>query len=114
MPTPVSLRIAVIDDEAVIGVSCRRALGAAGHEVEYFNDPAAGLNAALTGHFDVILLDLMMPGMSAAGDSAADQGGRRSLGSHHHHRPCHGRIGRRGHEGTGPTTTSPSPFRPPS
>ena len=63
-PNSVSLRIAVIDDEAVIGVSCRRALGAAGHEVEYFNDPGAGLNSALTGQFDVILLDLMMPGVS--------------------------------------------------
>jgi DNA-binding NtrC family response regulator len=62
--SPVSLRIAVIDDEAVIGVSCRRALGAAGHEVEYFNDPGAGLNSALAGRFDVILLDLMMPGVS--------------------------------------------------
>ncbi len=62
--TTVSLRIAVIDDEAVIGVSCRRVLGAAGHKVEYFNDPAAGLTAVLTGQFDVILLDLMMPGMS--------------------------------------------------
>ncbi len=63
-PNSVSLRIAVIDDEAVIGVSCRRALGAAGHEVEYFSDPEAGLSSALTGQFDVILLDLMMPGVS--------------------------------------------------
>src|SRR5271167_1390393 len=62
--SPVSLRIAVIDDEAVIGVSCRRVLGAAGHEVEYFSDPGAGLNSVLTGQFDVILLDLMMPGVS--------------------------------------------------
>jgi len=58
------LRIAVIDDEAVIGVSCRRVLTAAGHQVEYFSDPGAGLNSVLTGQFDVILLDLMMPGVS--------------------------------------------------
>ena len=63
-PPPVSLRVAVIDDEPVIGVSCRRALGAAGHEVEYFSDPAAGLQAVLAAEFDVILLDLMMPGVS--------------------------------------------------
>ena len=74
----VSLRIAVIDDEAVIGVSCRRALGAAGHEVEYFNDPQAGLESVLTGQFDVMLLDLMMPGVSGLGYSAADQGRRES------------------------------------
>lgn len=58
------LRVAVIDDEAVIGVSCRRALGAAGHEVEYFGDPHAGLNSVLKDQFDVLLLDLMMPGVS--------------------------------------------------
>jgi DNA-binding NtrC family response regulator len=60
----VKLRVAVIDDEAVIGTSCRRALGAAGHEVEYFNEPHVGLNAVLAGNFDVVLLDLMMPGVS--------------------------------------------------
>ena len=39
-------------------------LGAAGHEVEYFNDPNAGLSAVLAGQFDVVLLDLMMPVVS--------------------------------------------------
>ncbi len=63
-PDSVSLRVAVIDDEAVIGASCRRALGAAGHDVQYFNDPGVGLASVLTGQFDVVLLDLMMPGVS--------------------------------------------------
>jgi DNA-binding NtrC family response regulator len=62
--TSVKLRIAVIDDEAVIGISCRRALGGAGHEVDCFGEPGAGLNAALNAQYDVILLDLMMPGVS--------------------------------------------------
>ena len=30
---------------------------------EYFQDPQAGLQAALSGDWDVILVDLMMPGI---------------------------------------------------
>jgi DNA-binding NtrC family response regulator len=61
-PTP-PLKILVIDDEAVIGLSAQRTLKAEGHEVEYFPDPQAGTQAALSGEFDVLLLDLMMPGV---------------------------------------------------
>ena len=60
----VALRILVIDDESVIGLSCQRTLGAEGHEVQYFQDPQAGLQAALSGDWDVVLVDLMMPGIS--------------------------------------------------
>ena len=56
-----ALRILVIDDELVIGKSCQRILGAEGHEVEYFQDSQAGLQAALSGDWDVVLVDLMMP-----------------------------------------------------
>jgi DNA-binding NtrC family response regulator len=35
-----------------------------GHEVQCFEDPHAGMTAALDGDFDVIFLDLMMPGLS--------------------------------------------------
>jgi DNA-binding NtrC family response regulator len=61
--SPAPHRILVIDDEAVIGLSCKRVLGAEGHDVTAYEDPAAGLQAALSGDFDVILLDLMMPGL---------------------------------------------------
>ena len=54
-------RILVIDDEAVVGLSCRRALAPDGHEVTTYQDPQMGLQAALSGDFDVILLDLVMP-----------------------------------------------------
>jgi DNA-binding NtrC family response regulator len=60
----ISLRILVIDDEAVIGTSCQRILLGEGHEVEYFQDPHAGLQAALSGEWDVVLVDLMMPGIT--------------------------------------------------
>ena len=56
-------RILVIDDEVVIGTSCKRALSPDGHEVTVHQDPQAGLQAALSGDFDVILLDLVMPGL---------------------------------------------------
>ncbi len=54
-------RILVIDDEAVIGLSCKRTLSPDGHDVQYFENSRAGLDRALSGDFDVILLDLMMP-----------------------------------------------------
>ena len=57
-------RVLVIDDEALIGLSCRRSLGPAGYEVQTYEDPQAGLEAALSDDFDVILVDLMMPGIS--------------------------------------------------
>jgi DNA-binding NtrC family response regulator len=60
-PSTVGQRILVIDDEAVVGASCRRALSADGHEVEAYEDPKAGLRAALSGDYDVLLLDLIMP-----------------------------------------------------
>jgi len=63
-PTALQLRILVIDDEAALAMSCQRALSADGHDVQCFEDPQAGLQEALSGEFDIILLDLMMPGIS--------------------------------------------------
>jgi DNA-binding NtrC family response regulator len=60
----VQQRILVIDDEPVVGLSFKRILTPDGHEVEVFQDPQAGLRAALSGSFDVIFTDLMMPGMT--------------------------------------------------
>lgn len=57
------LRILVIDDEAAIGLGCQRILEAEGHEVRCFSVPEAGLQTALSGDFDIILLDLLMPGL---------------------------------------------------
>jgi DNA-binding NtrC family response regulator len=57
-------RVLVIDDEAVIGMGIKRILTPDGHEVQCLEDPHAGMTAALDGDFDVIFLDLMMPGLS--------------------------------------------------
>jgi len=57
------LRILVVDDDPAVGASCRRILAAEGHEVVVFENPVAGFQAALNGQYDVILLDLVMPGL---------------------------------------------------
>ena len=55
-------RILVVDDEKVIGIAFRRVFSPEGHEVDAHEDPHEGLQAALTGNYDVIFLDWMMPG----------------------------------------------------
>ncbi|MBI1387141.1 MAG: response regulator [bacterium] len=55
------IRALVIDDEAVIGLSCRRILSASGCEVETRSNPHEGQREALTGRYDLILLDVRMP-----------------------------------------------------
>ena len=60
-PGEAALRILVIDNEEAIGLGCQRILEPEGHEVRRFSMPAAGLQAALSGEFDIVLLDLMMP-----------------------------------------------------
>jgi DNA-binding NtrC family response regulator len=62
--TPTGPNVLVIDDEAVIGMSVRRCLEPEGYRVVCHEQPTAGLQAALTDEYDVILLDLMMPEMS--------------------------------------------------
>jgi DNA-binding NtrC family response regulator len=59
----ISLRILVIDDEPAIGMGCRRILSAGGHEVQCIDNPKDGLQAALSGDWDIILVDLMMAEM---------------------------------------------------
>jgi len=56
-------RILVIDDEAVIGLSCRRILCPEGYDVETCQDPKEGLREALSDRFDLLLVDLVMPGL---------------------------------------------------
>jgi DNA-binding NtrC family response regulator len=55
-------RILVIDDEAVVGLSIKRTLAPGGHAIDVYQDPHAGLQVALSGGYDVIFLDLMLPG----------------------------------------------------
>jgi DNA-binding NtrC family response regulator len=57
-----SQRILVVDDEKVIGLSFKRVFEPHGHEVTAVDDPQEGMKVALTGDYDVVFLDWMMPG----------------------------------------------------
>ena len=56
-------RVLVVDDEAPIRLLCRVNLEAEGMEVLEADDGPSGLQTARREHPDVILLDVMMPGM---------------------------------------------------
>ena len=56
-------RVLVIDDEAPIRLLCRVNLEAEGIEVLEAADGTSGLNLAREEHPDVVLLDVMMPGL---------------------------------------------------
>jgi two-component system sensor histidine kinase/response regulator len=54
-------RILVIDDEAGMREGCRRALTPAGYNVATAADLATGLDMVRTGHYELYLLDVMLP-----------------------------------------------------
>ena len=54
-------RILIIDDEPTIGNSCKRVLMKEKFEVIYHQNGKTGLKEALTGEYDLILLDLLLP-----------------------------------------------------
>jgi CheY-like chemotaxis protein len=56
-------RVLVIDDEEAIRLLCRVNLEAEGMSVDEAADGRTGLERARTGSPDVILLDVMMPGL---------------------------------------------------
>jgi len=56
-------RVLVVDDEQSIRFLCRVNLGASGMEVLEADDGNAGLELARSEHPDLILLDVMMPGL---------------------------------------------------
>jgi len=57
-------RVLVVDDEPGIRTALVRGLGAEGMEVEAVGDGVSALQAALTGGFDAIVLDIILPGLS--------------------------------------------------
>ncbi|WP_405133019.1 response regulator transcription factor [Nocardia sp. NBC_01388] len=56
------MRVLVIDDEERLAETIRRALTAEGFVVEIAHDGHKGFEMAATGAFDVIVLDIMLPG----------------------------------------------------
>jgi PAS domain S-box-containing protein len=57
-------RVLVVDDEARIQAACKRLLTDEGCDVEIAENGIKGLKMIEEKHFDIVLLDLMMPGMS--------------------------------------------------
>src|ERR687895_2713549 len=64
-------RVLVIDDEAPIRLLCRVNLEAEGMAVIEADDGPSGLKAARAEHPDLILLDVMMPGLDGWGVAEA-------------------------------------------
>ena len=60
-------RVLVVDDEAAIRLLCRVNLGVAGFEVTEAADGEQALELVASEDFDVILLDVMMPGLGGLG-----------------------------------------------
>jgi len=71
------MRILVIEDEARIQAFVRRGLEAEGYGVVTADDGRDGLALARTGDWDLVVLDLLLPGLS----------GLRVLQELHHERP---------------------------
>ncbi len=57
------IRILIVEDEAAIRTGLVDVLVYHGFEVDCAEDGIQGLDMALNGHFDLILLDVMLPGM---------------------------------------------------
>jgi two-component system, OmpR family, response regulator RegX3 len=59
-------RILLIDDEPAIRDAVGYSLRSEGYEVDVFHDGEAGLEAALGDRYEVVILDLMLPGISGS------------------------------------------------
>src|SRR5580700_697484 len=63
MPAPAARHILTVDDEPKIRSFVGRALTAAGYLTDAASTGTEGLRQALAGHYDLIILDLVMPDM---------------------------------------------------
>ncbi len=60
----VRVKVLVIEDEVALADAVDRGLSAEGFEVTVAHDGLVGLEQARTGKFDLIVLDIMLPGMN--------------------------------------------------
>jgi len=72
-------KMLIIDDEEIVLKSCRRIFESEGFEVTTTGNPDEGLNLVSQKHFDVILVDWMMPGFD--GMDVVEEIDRRSANS---------------------------------
>ncbi len=57
------MRILIVEDETQLATHVSRALIRAGHSVEIRNDGAEGFEAAKTGQYDLLVLDVNLPSL---------------------------------------------------
>lgn len=57
------MKLLLIEDDAVTAEYLTRALLQAGHPVDHAADGLAGLNRAMTGEYDVLIVDRMLPSL---------------------------------------------------
>ena len=57
------MRILLIEDDQIIADFIQKGMKEAGFTIDHFSDGSIGLHAALTGSYDVGILDLMLPGL---------------------------------------------------
>ena len=60
----VNARVLIAEDEVRLAAALRRALTAADFDVEIVHDGLSAVAQAMEGDFDLLLLDLMLPGLS--------------------------------------------------
>ena len=58
------MRVLLVEDEVPLAEMVRRGLVADGHAVQVVHDGIRGFEAAATGDHDVVVLDIMLPGLS--------------------------------------------------
>ncbi|MFT4925338.1 MAG: DNA-binding response OmpR family regulator [Phenylobacterium sp.] len=63
LPKPQGLTILIIEDQRDIAQNIADHLENRGHTIDYASDGNQGLTLALGNHYDVVILDLTMPGM---------------------------------------------------
>ncbi len=58
------MRVLLVEDEVPLAEMVRRGLAAEGHSVRVVHDGLTGLAVASAGEHDVVVLDIMLPGLS--------------------------------------------------
>ncbi len=63
MSTTVPIRVLIIEDDSDLAANLYDYLEAKGHQADAAGDGITGLHLAVTNEYDVIIMDVMMPGM---------------------------------------------------
>ncbi|MEU5821140.1 response regulator transcription factor [Streptomyces sp. NPDC047803] len=58
------MRLLIVEDEKRLAISLARGLTAEGFAVDVVHDGAEGLHRAVDGTYDLVILDIMLPGMN--------------------------------------------------